>query len=131
MSALDLAASLLADYGGLAGIAEARLEELAVKSGIGIAKAAALVAAFQLTQRGCTHDLPITLRNPKDVAEVARRELDGLRRERVLVLVCNAANRLQRTVIVSEGAIDGSARTGAGDPQRSATPRRACVCDCA
>ena len=31
-----------------------------------------------------------------------------MRRERVMVLVCDAANRLRRTVIVSEGSIDRS-----------------------
>jgi DNA repair protein RadC len=52
--------------------------------------------------------MPIVLQSTNDVAEVARRELDGLRRERVLVLVCDAANRLRRTVIASEGSIDRS-----------------------
>ncbi len=48
------------------------------------------------------------LRSAADVADVAMRELAGLRRERVLVLVCDAANRLRRTVVVSEGSIDRS-----------------------
>ena len=34
--------------------------------------------------------------------------MQGARRERVIVLVADAANRLQRTVVVSEGAIDRS-----------------------
>ncbi len=107
-SALSLAASLLAEYDGLGPLAGAQPEELATRNGIGVAKAAALVAAFQLGRRIGREDLPRVLRSPSDVAEVARRELDGLRRERVLVLVCDAANRLRRTVIVSEGSIDRS-----------------------
>ena len=39
---------------------------------------------------------------------VAARELGGLRRERVLVLVCDGANRLRQTVTVSDGSIDKS-----------------------
>jgi DNA repair protein RadC len=39
---------------------------------------------------------------------IARAELDGLRRERVLVLICDAAHRLRRIVIVSEGTIDNA-----------------------
>ncbi len=108
MSALDLATELLAEYGGLSALAAARPEELAARRGIGAAKAAALVAAFQLARRTDAEDQPTVLRSPDDVALLARRELDGARRERVLVLVCDAANRLRRTVVVSEGAIDRS-----------------------
>jgi DNA repair protein RadC len=107
-SALDLATSLLGEYGGLSALASARPEELATKSGVGAAKAAALVAAFQLGRRVGLDEAPHVLRTPSDVTEVARRELAGLRRERVLVLVCDAANRLRRSVIVSEGSIDRS-----------------------
>lgn len=107
-SALDMATSLLGEYGGLSALAGARPEELATRRGVGAAKAAALVAAFQLGRRVGLDDPPHVLRSPRDVTEVARRELDGMRRERVMVLVCDAANRLRRTVIVSEGSIDRS-----------------------
>jgi len=108
VSALDLAAELLASYGSLGALATARPEELAGRRGVGAAKAAAIVAAFQLARRAETAQEPVVLRRPGDVAGVARRELCGPRRERVLVLVCDASNRLRRTVIVSEGAIDRS-----------------------
>lgn len=109
VSALDLAAELLAEYGGLGALAAARPEELASRKGVGAAKAAAVVAAFHLARRadGPT-DQPLVMRSPDDVAKVACRELNGLRRERVLVLICDAANHLRRTVAVAEGSIDGS-----------------------
>ena len=108
-SALELAAELLADYGGLGQLAKARPEELSRRPGVGTAKSAALAAAFQLGQRAERDgSQPMVLRSPDDVALVARRELGNGRRERVLVLVCDAANRLRRTVIVSEGSIDRS-----------------------
>ena len=107
-SALDVAGSLLSEYGSLHALAQARPEELATRNGIGQAKAAALVAAFQLGRRASDVAVLPILRGPADVAAVARRELDGLRRERVLVLVCDAANRLRRTVMISEGSIDRS-----------------------
>lgn len=108
-SALDLAGELLADFGSLERLAQARPEELAAKRGIGIAKAAALVAAFHLARRADAGGTgPVTLRTAEDVAQVAGRELHGARRERVIVLVADTANRLQRTVVVSEGAIDRS-----------------------
>lgn len=106
-SALDLAAEMLAEYGSVQALASARPEELSTRPGVGPAKAAALVAAFQLGRRGRRHD-PIQLRSPADVAEVARAELCVVRRERLIVLVCDASNRLMRTVTVSEGSIDRS-----------------------
>jgi DNA repair protein RadC len=107
-SALALAASLLVEYQGLAGLAAARPEELASHPGVGAAKAAALVAAFRLGRlaRG-TVETP-TLRGAGDVAAVAGAELAGLRRERVLVLVCGARNRLRHTVTLTEGSAERS-----------------------
>ena len=109
VSALDLASELLAEYGSLGALAVARPEELATRRGVGPAKAAALVAAFQLSRRA-THpaDEAVVLRSGGDVARVAQAALAGLRRERVLVFVCDAANRVRRTVIVAEGSIDRS-----------------------
>ena len=48
------------------------------------------------------------LRGPEGVAAVALRELAGLRRERVIVLVCDGANRLRYVVTVAEGSSDRS-----------------------
>jgi DNA repair protein RadC len=107
-SALDLATALLAEHGSLDALATARPEELATRSGVGAAKAATLVAAFQLRNRTAVDDVPLVLRNSEDIAKAARKELSGLRRERVVVLVCDAANRLRRTVVVSGGAVDRS-----------------------
>ena len=108
-SALDLAADLLGEYGGLQGLAAARPEELATRRGIGAAKAAAVVAALQLGRRAeVDRQATEVLRRPADVAAVAMRELRDLRRERVMVLVCDSANRLRRTVAVSEGSLDRS-----------------------
>jgi len=109
VSALDLASELLADYGSLGALAVARPEELAGRKGVGPAKAAALVAAFQLSRRATLlAEEAVVLRSGDDVARAARGLLAGLRRERVLVLVCDAANRLRRTVVVAEGSIDRS-----------------------
>jgi DNA repair protein RadC len=108
-SALDLASALLADYGSLAAIAAALPEELARHPGIGNTKAAALLAAFQLgrvSTRGSNEGVRLT--EAADIAQMAQRELARVRRERVLVLVCDAANRLRRTESVSLGSVDRS-----------------------
>ncbi len=108
-SALDLADELLVEFGSLSGLAAAHPEELARHSGVGRAKAAALVAAFELARKlepvSANREI---LRSAEDVARVARRELAGLRRERVLVLICDGRNQLRHTTRVSEGSVDRS-----------------------
>jgi len=107
-SALELAASLLADYGALAALAQARSEELSQRPGIGIAKAAAIVAAFRLGRLADSLPGAPVLRSAADVASNVSSELTQLRRERVIVLVCDSGNRVRRTVVLTEGSIDRS-----------------------
>jgi DNA repair protein RadC len=109
LSALDLAAELLADYGSLNRLASAEPQELAMRRGIGVAKAALLVAAFHLANRAEVEPTErVILRTAEDVAGLAEREIGRARRERLLVLICDSRNRLLRTMIVSEGSIDRS-----------------------
>ncbi|WP_406270744.1 DNA repair protein RadC [Nocardia sp. NBC_00881] len=106
-SALDLAVELLVEHGGLAGLAAARPEELSRGAGVGVAKASAIIAAFHLGARArAGGDPPIRLATPADVASAARPLFAGARVERLLVLVCDAQNRLRRKVFVAEGAVD-------------------------
>jgi len=107
-SALDLAAGLLAEYGGLDRLSTARAEELAARPGLGPAKAAALLAALQLARQLWRADAPVVIRRPEDLAAVAHGELSGLRRERVLVIVLDAGNRVRRVIVLSEGSVDRS-----------------------
>lgn len=108
-SVLVLAGELLTEFGGAAGLAAARPEELRRRCGVGDARAAALVAAFRLGRLAAhAPDEVVVLRRPEDAAAIALRELAGLRRERVLVIVCDAGNRVRRVVTVTEGAIDRS-----------------------
>jgi len=107
-SALDLATSLLSEYGALSALARARPEELAQRSGVGVAKAAAIVAAFRLGRLADGTSETSILRSAADVASNVGAELARLRRERVVVLVCNNRNRVFRTVVLTEGSIDRS-----------------------
>ncbi|MFI9506512.1 RadC family protein [Nocardia sp. NPDC052566] len=106
-SALELAADLLAEHGGIAGLSAARPEELSRRAGVGPAKAAAIIAAFQLGTRARVSPEPrFRLDEAADVVAAARPLFAGARVERLLVLVCDAQNHLRRTVFVAEGAID-------------------------
>ncbi|MEV6338953.1 DNA repair protein RadC [Nocardia vinacea] len=106
-SALDMAAELIAEHGGIAGLAAARPEELSRRAGVGEAKAATIIAAFHLATRA--RNSPETAPRLDDAADVVRVVLPlfaGARVERLLVLVCDAQNRLRHKVFVAEGAID-------------------------
>lgn len=105
-SALGLADTLLAEFGSLAQLAEARSEELMRVGGIGPSKATTLLAAFALVHRMAESSQPEVISGPTDVVAAARSLLSGLRRERVVVVICDAAHRLRRVDIVSEGAAD-------------------------
>jgi len=108
-SALRIAGELLAEFGGVSGLAAARPEELRRHSGVGDARAAALVAAFRLGRISAhPSDEAVVLRRAEDAAAIAVRELAGLRQERVIVIVCDAGNRVRRIVRIAEGAIDRS-----------------------
>lgn len=106
-SVLELACELLAEHGGLPGLADARPEELSRRAGVGSAKAAALVAAFHLAARArAVSDRPAQLVAAADVARAALPLFAGARTERLLVLICDSQDRLRRSLFVGEGAID-------------------------
>ncbi|MFQ6393172.1 JAB domain-containing protein [Nocardia sp. KC 131] len=106
-SALEMATDLLVEHGGLAGLAGARPEELFRRSGVGVAKAAAIVAAFHLGSRARNSpETAFRLDGAADVVRVAVPLFAGARVERLLVLVCDVQNRLRQKVFVAEGAID-------------------------
>jgi DNA repair protein RadC len=106
-TALGRAHALLDDFGSLKALSVVRSEELDGRFGLGPVPAAALVAAFQLSRRTAS-GMPERLRCADDVAAAARPLLDGARQERLVVLVCDAGNRLRRTIKVAEGAVDRS-----------------------
>lgn len=109
-SALELAGALLLEYGGLAGIAAARPEELARRPGVGSAKAATITAAFHLAERA--RQAPVRALRLLDIADVvaaAEPLFVGARVERMLVLICDARNGLRQRVFVAQGAIDNVA----------------------
>lgn len=85
-----------------------RPDELWSIADVSAIAAARLMAAFELARRAAAPEPPAVVRGPSDVAAMACRQLGGLRRERVIVIVCDAANRPLRTVVVSDGAVDRS-----------------------
>jgi len=106
-SGLALADGLIAEFGGLAGLASASAEALARRPGMGPAKAASLVAACHLAGRiASAEDRAPLLRSTVDVAEVAIPLLVHCRSERVVLLVVDRGDRLRRTLTLVEHAPD-------------------------
>lgn len=105
-SAVDLSSTILALFGGVRGVASARLEELSQVPGMGIAKAGAVVAALRLGQLVDHAQQRPVLRSSADTAVVAQTHLRWLRRERVIVMVCDSQHAVRQVVTVSEGSVD-------------------------
>jgi len=90
-SAVELAAALLAEHGSLADLAGTAPEEL---------------AALRLGRCLDAGEAPLVVRRPEDLAALARQQLGGLRRERVLVVVLDPGHRVRRIVPISDGSAD-------------------------
>jgi DNA repair protein RadC len=101
-----LAEQLLARFGSVAAIGRAHPSDLAGVAGIGPAKAAALAAAFELGRRAPINDSGVTISGAADLAEVAGPLLRGRARERLVLVICNRANRVIGCEVLAEGSAE-------------------------
>ena len=110
-SVMVTAQRLLSQFGNLKGIADASVEELSQVKGIGIAKAAQIKAAFELSSRldgyAEAGDKPI-VKTPEDVASLVRGRLRGKKKEHFLALLLDTRNQLIKVAEISIGSLDAS-----------------------
>jgi DNA repair protein RadC len=109
-SAVDLAADALARHDGLAGLARASELELASLDGVGAAKAAQLIAAFELGRR-LLADWPTgrwSIRGPHDVADRLILQMGRLEREELRVVLLDTKNHVLRVLTVYQGNVSSS-----------------------
>lgn len=108
--AVALARELLAVHGSLAAVAARELAELARLPGVGRAKAARLVAAFELTRRlrARAPGARTVLGSPAEVFGAFAPLMEHLRREVFRVALLDAQNVLLCDRIVSEGTLSAS-----------------------
>ena len=99
---------LILECGGLRGLAAAFPEELTRSSGIGPTGAARLIAAFELAARATAAPTNRVMDSAAAIAELVSPVLARERREKVVVLVADAANRVLRLVPVATGGLDSS-----------------------
>lgn len=104
---LTLARELLDEWGGVGGLARAEVDELARRPGVGVAKAARLVAAFALADRVEASSL-VVIRDSADIARIAMARIGRARNEEVLLLVLDGGNRLRHALPLARGGATGS-----------------------
>jgi DNA repair protein RadC len=104
----DLAERLLAHYGSVGALARAHPADLAATSGIGPAKASTLAAAFELGRRVDRPSGGHRLSTTADIVPVVMPLLRGRSRERLVVIICDNANRVLACEVVSEGSAQRS-----------------------
>lgn len=109
-TALDLGRHLLAQHGSLREIARRHANELCEVAGIGSARAAHLMAAFEVGRRyASSPDTPSdAISAPEDVAQIYIPRLRDLRHERFMVLLLDNAGHIIRERTVSEGIVNAS-----------------------
>jgi len=109
-SVLQQAERLLAHFEGLRGLATAGLADLASFPGVGQAKAATLMAAFELGRRLAaveTENLS-AIKSPREVAELLMGRLRFLDREHFFVVLLNARNQPLGVERISIGHLTAS-----------------------
>lgn len=109
-TAVDVAREMLAAYGSLADVASREPSELARLRGVGPAKAARLVAAFELTRRlrGRQPGERLRLASPAEVYKAYAPLMEDLNHEVFRVALLDAQNRLLRDRVISEGTLSAS-----------------------
>lgn len=109
-SAYSIAADALARHGGLAELCRADLLELTDVPGVGAARAAQLLAAFELGRRSqfSAAAQRWMIRAPRDVAERLLPEMARLEREELRVLLLNAKNVVLRQSTVYVGNVSAA-----------------------
>jgi DNA repair protein RadC len=102
---------LLSRFGNLKGIANASVEELREIKGVGLAKAAQIKAALELSKRlegDAGEKRKPMVKSPEDVVSIVKSQLKGRKKEHFLVLCLDTRNRVINCRPVSIGSLDTS-----------------------
>lgn len=109
-SALDLASRVLEATGGLHGLIRRTPTELGYVKGVGLAKAAQMLAAVELGRRVLSQGLGdrVQFRSPREVATYLLPRYGARAVEQFGVVLVDTKHRLLKTSIVSVGTLDAS-----------------------
>lgn len=107
---IEIASDLLARFRDIHGIAAANDVELKETRGIGVAKAAALKAAFELARR-LNQPSPSSrsIQSPDEAASILMPRMQHLEREELVVLLLNTRNHpIGEPIVVYRGSLNSS-----------------------
>jgi len=105
---IRMAERLLAEFGGIAGLAQAGFDELCLQNGLGKAKAAQILAAMELGKR-LAATLPqdrLQVHGPSDVANLLMLEMGLLQQEHLRTVLLDTKNHVLRVVNVYAGSLN-------------------------
>jgi DNA repair protein RadC len=103
-----LAHRLLTCYGGLAGLAQASIEELAAVKGMGQVKAIELKAALEVGKRllvAAPHERP-TVKSPADAANLLLLDMAPLEQEHLRTVIMDSKNHVLKVHTVYVGSLN-------------------------
>ncbi len=106
----DLARDLLREFAGLTGLAAASPQELALRHGLGPAKAAQLKAALELGRRLMREELADRpkVASPEDIVRLVQGEMQALEQEHLRVLLLDTKNRVVALRTLYVGSLNQS-----------------------
>ena len=109
-SALGVANELLDAHGGLHGLVRSTADDLAQVGGVGVAKAAQLMAALELGRRTLAHAprARVQLRTPRDAAAFLLPTFGSRPTEQFGVVLLDSRHRVVRTSIVAVGSLNST-----------------------
>lgn len=111
ITAVDLAKTMLIRSGGLVHLASSSIGDLKKFNGVGDAKAITLLATFELARRLESERKSrkqISVRAPRDVAEVYIPLMQNLKYEEFRIIILNNSNYVERDVLISKGHLTAS-----------------------
>jgi DNA repair protein RadC len=109
-SAVRLASRILSESGGLRSLVDMSKDQLTQIKGIGDAKALQILAGIELGRRiaKSTFSERITIRSPKDIANLMSEELRYLQKEHFVCLFLNTKNHVLAQETLSMGSLNAS-----------------------
>ncbi|OCT14932.1 hypothetical protein A8709_12425 [Paenibacillus pectinilyticus] len=109
-SAISLASRILSESGGLRSLVDMSKDQLTQIKGIGDAKALQIQAGIELGRRlaKSTYEERVTIRSPKDIADLMSEELRYLQKEHFVCLFLNTKNHVIAQETLSMGSLNAS-----------------------
>lgn len=110
ITAVDLAKTIISEYRTLGQLAMRGVQDVCRFRGMGTAKAASLIAAFEIGRRVAAVDRTgrQQIRSPEDVVRIFQPVLRDKQQEVFMVLLLDSANHLLRDLQVTSGILNSS-----------------------